>query len=292
MSAPAFGLLSYPGIANLGDPMQSLAARRFLPRVDALVERERISEPPPGGHERLRVILNGWFMHDANYWPPHPSIEPLPLAMHFVEPGRSRLRRWAKLPLERMMSGAGADWLRQWGPIGARDQFTAEQLEARGIPAWHSGCLTLTLPRPEDATTHGRIIACDLPDKALDALRRNSPHAVEAVTHEGGEHLSVEEQMAAAAGLLELYAGAACVVTTRIHAAMPCLGIGTPVLLLVPANAGRRVRDQLSLMHHCDQGDFVAGRCDYDLRDPPPNPQTHLPLAAELNQRARAFVAR
>lgn len=292
MSAPAFGLLSYPGIANLGDPMQSLAARRFLPRVDALVERERISQPPPGGHERLRVILNGWFMHDADYWPPHPSILPLPLAMHFVEPGRSRLRRWAKSPLERMMSGAGADWLRQWGPIGARDAFTAEQLEARGIPAWHSGCLTLTLPRPAGAPAHGRIVACDLPANALEALRRASPHPVEAVTHEGGEGLSVDAQMAAAQGLLNLYAGAACVVTTRIHAAMPCLAIGTPVLLLVPGNAGRRVRDQLGLMHHCDIDAFVAQRCDYDLRDPPPNPHVHLPLAAELELRARAFVSR
>ena len=42
MNRVRFGLLSYPAVANLGDAIQSLAAKRFLPRVDLRVPRERM----------------------------------------------------------------------------------------------------------------------------------------------------------------------------------------------------------------------------------------------------------
>ena len=285
----AFGLLSYPGIANLGDTIQSLAARRFLPQVDALIPRERLSEPPahPGP---VRTILNGWFMHDPALWPPHPAIVPLPVAMHFAEPGVSRLRRWAVSPLERMLSGAGGEWLRRWGPIGARDVWTLEALEKRGIPAWHSGCLTLTLPQrpvPRGET----VVACDLPELALAALRRQTSAPLLCVTHGGGEALDQCGQVAAAERLLDAYASAAAVVTTRIHCALPCLALGTPVLLLHDGAPGRRVGDMLPLLHSATFAEFAALRHPYDLAAPPPNPTAFQPLAAKLIQVCADFVA-
>lgn len=289
MSEPRFGLLSYPGIANLGDAIQALAAKRFLPRVDALIPREQLSAPLAGGP--LRTILNGWFMHEPANWPPHPAIEPLPISMHFVPPGVSHLRRWAKSPIDRMLSGAGADYLRRWGPVGARDLGTLEQLEARGIPAWHSGCLTLTLPRPDVARGED-IVACDLSPKALAHLRASTARQVVAVTHLGGETLDHAGQEAAAQALLAAYAGAAAVVTTRIHAAQPCLALGTPVLLLLlPPRPQRRVSDVAALLHACDERAFLRGVHDFDLAAPPPNPDGFRRFAAELEARCRAFVS-
>ena len=80
MTGPEFGLLTAAS-TNLGDEIQALAARRFLPRVDRLVERERI-DADPGGDGPTRVIVNGWFMHDPRRWPPHPKLEPLPISLH------------------------------------------------------------------------------------------------------------------------------------------------------------------------------------------------------------------
>jgi Polysaccharide pyruvyl transferase len=288
VSAARFGLLAYPGIANLGDTIQTLAARRYLPQVDHLIERERIDRDPGPGP--LRTILNGWFMHDPRHWPPHPGIEPLLVSMHFVAPGISRLRRWAKSPQHRMLSGAGGDYLRRWGPVGARDSATLAALTAYDIPAYHSGCLTLTLERPPVARSD-EVIACDLPAAALARLITLTQRPVVAVTHDGGKRLSHAEATQAAQALLERYAAAAAVVTTRIHAALPCLALGTPVLLLHDAAAPPRITDMLPLLHSCPTERFLRGDCPFDLAAPPPNPQAFRPLAAALEERCRRFIA-
>jgi hypothetical protein len=292
VTPPCFGLLDYPGIANLGDTIQSLAARRFLPRVDVLIPRERLSELPGGADGPVRTILNGWFMHETDFWPPHPAIEPLLISMHFVQGGRPRLRRWVRSRMERMLSGEGAEFLRRWGPVGARDIFTLEQLERRNIPAYHSGCLTLTLPRDDRVVRTDTIVACDLPPAALAYVRRIATGPVEEVTHLGGEHLDAAGRDAAAGALLDLYAGAAAVVTTRIHAALPCLALGTPVLLVHEARPQRRIADITALFHSCPVDDFVAGRHAFDLADPPANQDGFVALAHDLVERCERFVAK
>lgn len=289
MITQRFGILSYPGIANLGDTIQSLAARRFLPRVDLLIERERLSQPFGGKPIPTKAILNGWFMHDAAHWPPHPAIEPLPISMHFVEGGVSRLRRWARRPIDRMLTGAGGDYLRQWGPIGARDLHTLEALEARGIPAYHSGCLTLTLQRP-GVGRGDDIVACDLSPTALAHLRRKTSRQVVTVTHLGGEALDHHAREAAAERLLAIYAGAAAVVTTRIHTAMPCLALGTPVLLLVPPSPPRRIADVTTLLNWCEERHFLGDEYTFDFTAPSANSDAFRRLVPLLEQKCRHFT--
>lgn len=291
MTPLRFGLLDYPGIANLGDTIQALAARRFLPRVDVLVPRERLSAPLAEHGGPVRMILNGWFMHDTAFWPPNPAIEPLLISMHFVQGGGPRLRRWVRSRLERMLSGTGAEFLRRWGPVGARDAFSLEQLERRGIPAYHSGCLTLTLPRRDGIARTDTIVACDVPPDALAHLRRTATGPVEEVTHLGGEHLDTAGREAAANALLDRYAAATAVVTTRIHAALPCLALGTPVLLVHDARPPRRVGDMTALFHSCPLEDFATGRHGFDFANPPPNPDGFIPLAHDMIRRCEAFVA-
>ena len=289
MSKSRFGLLSYPGIDNIGDTIQSLAARRFFPRVDVLLPRERLSDPPISEGRPVKTILNGWFMHNAAYWPPHPAIEPLLVSMHFVEPGRSRLRCWIKSPLARMLSGPGAEFLRRWGPVGARDEYSLEQLTARRIPAYHSGCLTLTLPRP-DVAHHKNVLAVDLTPQALLCLKSRTRRRVISLTHSCDPTLDQVGQEQTATKLLSLYAGAAAVVTPRIHAAQPCLAFGTPVLLVTPDKPSRRVADVARLMQTCPLSDFIAGSCDYNFDNPPANPESFRPLADALIARCQNFV--
>lgn len=83
-----YGLLSYEygknkntmG-GNLGDEIQSIAASCFLPRIDNFIDREALSDF--ASDEKVKVIMNGWYMHDTSKWIPSNSIEPLLVSMHF-----------------------------------------------------------------------------------------------------------------------------------------------------------------------------------------------------------------
>ena len=55
---------------NLGDEIQSIAARQFLPSVDALVDRDDWIAFPSNTEGPFRIILNGRFTHCPEKWPP------------------------------------------------------------------------------------------------------------------------------------------------------------------------------------------------------------------------------
>ena len=76
-----FGLLTYLAWPeyNAGDYIQSVAASRFLPKVDRYVNREKLNEY--SGPE-LKLIRNGWFQHRSTKWPPSeriPSVTRAPI---------------------------------------------------------------------------------------------------------------------------------------------------------------------------------------------------------------------
>jgi hypothetical protein len=76
-SLSTFGLLSYENTGNLGDEIQSLASRQFLPRVDYYVQREQLNRFHTPGQSPTRLIMNGWYCHKPENWPPSPDLLPL-----------------------------------------------------------------------------------------------------------------------------------------------------------------------------------------------------------------------
>ena len=64
---------------NAGDYIQSLAAAQYLPRVDKYLNREKLSEYKG---EPVKLIMNGWFMHQPECWPPSKQIFPLLTSFH------------------------------------------------------------------------------------------------------------------------------------------------------------------------------------------------------------------
>lgn len=285
-----FGLLSYPGHNNIGDAIQSLAAKRFLPRIDVHVPRERLSAEPTSVSGPVRLICNGWFMHNVRNWPPHADIKPLLISMHFAETDFRRFQKFRKRPLDCLLEGAGRDYLLARGPVGARDGFTFGELEARGIPAWFSGCLTMTLQRPDDIERAEFIVACDLPAAQLEHLQRIAREPVIVVSHLVPTTLGQKEQDERAMQLLSLYARAKAVVTTRLHAALPCLAFGTPVLLIKQPAYGRRVSDAWALLHTCQTNDFLRDAHNFNFADPPANPDNFRSLVEPMETRCKAFV--
>ena len=47
---------------NIGDEIQSLAAQRFLPRIDYYINRDNLDDYPQHNNETIKIILNSWFM--------------------------------------------------------------------------------------------------------------------------------------------------------------------------------------------------------------------------------------
>ena len=77
-----FGLLTYAEnkrFFNVGDYIQSLAARQYLPSVDCHINREELGAYKG---DPVKLIMNGWFTHNAANWVPAPSIDPLFVSFH------------------------------------------------------------------------------------------------------------------------------------------------------------------------------------------------------------------
>jgi hypothetical protein len=127
-----YALLTYQAHPeyNVGDYIQSWAAAQFLPQINKYICREKLSQY---NDENVKMILNGWFMHRPDNWPPSEKIDPLLISFH--------LNSQAK---ERMLDQKGISWFKKHGPVGCRDQFTLSSMQAAGIDSYLSGCLTST----------------------------------------------------------------------------------------------------------------------------------------------------
>src|SRR3569833_127354 len=132
-----YGLLSYDdgqsGKFNVGDHIQSLAAKQFLPTVDTYIYRDwlnanNLSNP-------TAAILNGWFTYHPENWPPNELIDPLFVSFHLNSNYAERL-------LNKKETVA---YLKKHSPIGCRDVGTVSYFKKHGIDAYYSSCLTTTL---------------------------------------------------------------------------------------------------------------------------------------------------
>lgn len=120
-----YGVIWHPASRNLGDDLQTLAAGRLLPRIDTVLDGERLDEAPGEPGEDIITLMGGHAMRRKYHWPPHPSLRPVCLGLHL-----SREDAWG-CPME-VMEGVGLDYLRAHGPVGCRDDATADLLDAWG----------------------------------------------------------------------------------------------------------------------------------------------------------------
>ncbi|MDY7230446.1 polysaccharide pyruvyl transferase family protein [Hyalangium rubrum] len=285
-----FGLSCYRNTRNLGDEIQSLAARQFLPRVDHFIDRDFLADFVPGDEQPVALILNGWFAHRAENWPPVESIIPLPVSMHL-----SSFRGWgpAGISAEQFFLHPSArEYLEKWGPVGARDLHTLQLLKKAEVPAYFSGCLTLTLKRKPEAVREDFIAAVDLPAEIVEALRKRTDRPILTLTHDDTVTADVSERFTKAERLLDAYQRAHCVVTTRLHCALPCLAFETPVLLLDQSPDQTRFAGLHQLLRHSSPEAFLEGKgFPFDLQNPEPNDLDYLKLRNELTSRVEQFIS-
>ena len=64
-----YGLITFKETENIGDDIQSYAAKIHLPKVDYYIEREKMDLFVPREKQRGVTIMNGWFLHSKINFP-------------------------------------------------------------------------------------------------------------------------------------------------------------------------------------------------------------------------------
>lgn len=261
-----------PPIINIGDYIQALAAKQYFGNIDCYIERERLSVY---NGDKVKMIMNGWYMVEPQYWPPSDKIDPLFVSFHINS-----------LAKEKMLQDDSINYLKQYEPIGCRDIETMNMLQAKGVNAYFSGCLTLTLNRTYKSNKRNDKVY--FVDPAINISRSNKLSMIKAfvylifhfftirklmkkfksyksrsgmwlvaaafyrtysktfsddllfnaeyIDHEspeiGQKYKTNDDKFRRAEELIKKYSEAACVVTSRIHCALPCLSLETPVIYI------------------------------------------------------------
>ncbi len=289
-----FGILYNKSNMNIGDDIQAYATARFLPRVDCFIDRETIDSFRSEDGEPVAVIMNAWYMWHKWNWPPSKYIYPLMTGFHYAD--HQLANQWFGSPLKfEFLDGVGARWLNAYGPVGCRDLFTLRHLQERGINAYFSGCITLTLPQMPETEDKGQYVCVvDVFKKGRDKLHSLLDGKIEVreISHlrERDETLSWEARQTMVKELLTVYQNARCVVTRRLHCALPCLAMGVPVLLVRGDEDDTRFEPYYDWLHYAPLDDFAEGKFDYDFLDPPPNKTDYLPYREALIKAAGEFA--
>jgi len=288
MFEPKFGLMVYD-TPNIGDDIQTLAALQFMQRVDLLLLRDRIGEPVSGVDwptASVRMILNGWFMGRQS-WPPAPFIRPIFTSFHISQQGYENYGYLVGKDF--MLDKKSTDYYAKWGPVGCRDRATQRLLNEVGVENFFSGCLTLTLPRPP--VKRGDHVVFVHVNGDTDKLLASTPEHVRnriKYRYHGVHDLQpgLLPRLERAAALLEEYAAASLVVTSRIHCALPCLAFGTPVLFVYPETDLTRLEglEDFFRTAKVSDGQILAPERWYE---PQANPGTHLSFAKSIAENCR-----
>lgn len=146
---------------NIGDFIQGIAANQFMD-ADYLVDRESMNVYDG---DPIKVIMNGWFMHRPENFPPNDKIHPLYISFH-INPVAAKT----------MLTKSGIDHLKRFAPIGCRDLGTVRLLNNVGVDAYFTGCLTLTLGDTyrcdqRDSNGHG-VCFVDVPFPDMLPMRK------------------------------------------------------------------------------------------------------------------------
>ena len=72
--------------SNIGDNFQTIAAEQHLPVINKKVNRDNLNQVVES--DRFVLIMNGWYTHIPENWPPSESIIPVFIGFHIAENNR------------------------------------------------------------------------------------------------------------------------------------------------------------------------------------------------------------
>jgi len=306
-------ILAYPNSNNLGDFVQSLAAKQELKQKQPVqLDRDQLHQYEG---EAIKLIMNGWFMEHPSHWPPSNKIDPLFLSFH--------LNPIAK---KGMLDQKGIRYLKKQEPIGCRDYHTQELLSNVGIKTYFSACLTLCLnrslytqkkkregihvispierlnPETESVSTEfykRRIQKLKKPFKKRQYAKAMSRLNSFLKAQDEKKYYSTQlrdinqfseaERIKEAKKHLKNIAEAKLVITSRIHTALPAVAFNTPVLFL---SDGLEHPNQMSRLKGMEQFFPIINSKELVLwktQRPKPS-KAHLPFVSKFQEEILQFL--
>lgn len=288
-----YGIIFYKKTSNIGDDIQTYASKQFLPQVDYIIEREKLDTFVSKDMEKVKVIMNGWYFHCAENWPPTPFIEPKLISMHFTD--NMKIKGWSA-DYHNVFNGYGKSFFENHSPIGCRDTHTQKFMDSLKIPNYFSSCLTTTLSLPGKTKKEDVIYAVDVSDEVVEFIKSHTCFKVKKLTHymsHEDQQKSFDERMKNVEELLTKYRNAKMVVTRRLHAALPCLALNTPVLLIRydDPNYKGRLDTFYDFVYNVSENDLLDGTVSIDFNKIKDNPVKYKKFRNELIKSCKEFVS-
>ncbi len=276
----SYGIIGYNSI-NIGDEAQVIAAMRFLPRIDEIVQREQIKNFAPQKGKITKLIMNAWWMWKPKNFLPPKTIKPLLVSM-FI---RSKIRKEILSPKVR-------EFLIKNGPVGCRDMDTKEWLDKENIPAYFSGCLTLTLQKNPELEKKDYILCVETPKNVVEYIKTKTDRPVYSLTKKLSPYFSYQERLKLTKIWLKTIQQAHCVISPNLHTCLPALALETPVLRLVTHAKDTDIRwsGMENFVNSVEKKDLLEGCCDYDFDNPKQNPENYLKMRQELINTCAKFT--
>jgi hypothetical protein len=226
-----FARMAYSPSWNLGDHIQTLATEKFLGNNPISIERHELDKYDG---ERAIMLMQGYFFVNDYHcaFPPSENILPVFTGFHIENTDRTRNFYSSSKILE---------YIKKYAPIGCRDNSTKKFLLKNGIEAYLSRCLTLTFPTREKHIKGSRVFFIDEPKwmktsrflgKKFRNIYEDGVFLSQVADTEPAGVLSDEVKRKMAIERINLLKSEAkLVITSRLHVASPCAGMGIPVLL-------------------------------------------------------------
>jgi hypothetical protein len=210
---------------NIGDDFQTLAAINLLKKNNihdySFINRENLINY--NGPEVI-LIANGWYMHDLSKFPPSNKITPIFISMYVND--------------ENLIKN-NVTYFKKYEPIGCRDLSTCKLFNKYDIKNYFSGCLTITFDEyknknnkiyiidPEGSNSGKNFSNLDLKNKFKNA--EYIYHNYEPLIKNKN---NIKKRLKLANNLLDKYKKAKLIITSRLHAALPCRAFNTDVKFL------------------------------------------------------------
>ncbi|MHB9142904.1 MAG: polysaccharide pyruvyl transferase family protein [Paludibacter sp.] len=266
------GLLVYQsanGFFNIGDYIQSLAASQFFEnKIDFYINREKLDEFKD---DDVKLIMNGWFTSEPSHWPPSSLIHPLFVAFHINslakdkilskegirylkkhEPIGCRDEDTTKMLREKKINAYFSGCLtltlgktystdNKKDSIYFVDEFSSSKKDIATIFNMIYLFITKWFIIRKIIRKKYNFLSLTTLRKTISFYREYRKHfsddillKAEYIKHEVPENTlnSEEEKIEYAKELLKKYAQAKLVITSRIHCALPCLALETPVIFV------------------------------------------------------------
>ncbi len=212
---------------NIGDDVQSLSLSQdhLVGKPDLYVNRDEFPDYKDAGG--IDLVANGFFICPDRTG-----------KLAFPPPPNFRVKYVALCASNLPDTQATRDHLAASGPIGCRDRHTVKFCENRGLDCYFASCPSILLERDFDGEgagydPGGPIVLVDVNPKRLPPFGVSSrPFICLTNRVRVGDYADQEARFVALRRRLRVLRSASLVITNRLHVAMPCMGMGVPVIMV------------------------------------------------------------